>query len=32
VIRLAGLLATRDPGRDFEAGLELLIGGIEKLR
>jgi AcrR family transcriptional regulator len=28
-IRLAGLLATRDPERDFEIGLDLLIGGIE---
>jgi AcrR family transcriptional regulator len=32
VIRLAGLLATRDPEDDFEAGLELLIRGIENLR
>jgi AcrR family transcriptional regulator len=31
VISLAGLLATRDPERDFETGLELLIGGIEDL-
>jgi AcrR family transcriptional regulator len=30
-IRLAGLLATRDPERDFEVGLDLLIGGIESL-
>jgi AcrR family transcriptional regulator len=30
-IRLAGLLATRDPERDFELGLDLLIGGIERL-
>jgi AcrR family transcriptional regulator len=30
-IRLAGLLATRDPERDFEIGLDLLIGGIERL-
>jgi AcrR family transcriptional regulator len=30
-IRLAGLLATRDPERDFELGLDLLIGGIEAL-
>lgn len=28
-VRLAGLLATRDPERDFELGLELLIRGIE---
>jgi AcrR family transcriptional regulator len=30
-IRLAGLLATRVPERDFELGLDLLIGGIETL-
>jgi AcrR family transcriptional regulator len=30
-IRLAGLLATRDPERDFEVGLDLLIGGIERI-
>jgi AcrR family transcriptional regulator len=30
-IRLAGLLATRDPERDFELGLDLLIGGIERI-
>jgi AcrR family transcriptional regulator len=30
-IRLAGLLATRDPERDFELGLDLLIGGLEAL-
>jgi AcrR family transcriptional regulator len=29
VIRAAGLLATRDAERDFEAGLDLLIRGIE---
>jgi AcrR family transcriptional regulator len=28
-IRLAGLLATRDPEHDFEVGVELLIRGIE---
>jgi AcrR family transcriptional regulator len=31
VIRLAGPLVTRDPERDFEAGLDLLIRGIESL-
>jgi AcrR family transcriptional regulator len=31
VIRLAGPLVTRDPERDFEAGLDLLIRGIETL-
>lgn len=30
-IRLAGLLATRDPEHDFEVGVELLIRGIEGL-
>ena len=32
VIDLAGLLATRDPEQDFEAGLELLITGIKGWR
>ena len=32
VIGLAGLLATRDPEQDFEAGLDLLITGIKGWR
>ena len=32
VIDLAGLLATRDPEQDFEAGLDLLITGIKGWR
>jgi len=32
VVDLAGLLATRNPEQDFEAGLDLLITGIERRR